>query len=62
MAFRSKYQTVFVYGFAKSERDNIGPNELEFWRKVAASYLTAPDAALHKLMDQYELEELNCNA
>ena len=30
MAFRSGRRAVFVYGFAKSERDDIGPDELEF--------------------------------
>jgi len=35
MAFRAGSRTVFVYGFAKSERDNIGPDELDFWRRVA---------------------------
>ena len=28
MAFRSQDRTVFLYGFAKSERANIGPDEL----------------------------------
>jgi hypothetical protein len=30
MAFRSKERTIFVYGFAKSERDNIESDELEY--------------------------------
>jgi len=38
MAFKAKAHTVFVYGFAKSERDNIGPDELEFWRRVAGAF------------------------
>ncbi len=39
MAFRAGRQTVFLYGFAKSERDNIGPDELDFWRRVARGFL-----------------------
>jgi hypothetical protein len=39
MAFRAEQRTVFLYGFAKSERDNIGPDELDFWRRVAVAFL-----------------------
>ena len=39
MAFRAASHTVFLYGFAKSERDNIGPDELDFWRRVARGFL-----------------------
>jgi hypothetical protein len=30
MAFTVGHQTVFLYGFAKSERNNIGADELDF--------------------------------
>ena len=30
MAFRTSSRTVFVYAFAKNERDNIKPDELNF--------------------------------
>ncbi len=30
LAFRAGNRTAFLYGFAKNERDNIGPDELEF--------------------------------
>ncbi|MEA2754727.1 MAG: RelE toxin of RelE / RelB toxin-antitoxin system [Aliidongia sp.] len=30
MAYRAGAHTVFLYGFAKNERDNIGPDELDF--------------------------------
>jgi hypothetical protein len=34
MAYRAGVHTVFLYGFAKNERDNIGPDEQDFWRRV----------------------------
>jgi len=44
MAYRVRTRTVFLYGFAKSERDNIGPDELEYWRKIARGFLGVNDA------------------
>lgn len=61
MAFRSNERTVFVYGFAKSERDNIDPDELEFWQRVAASYLKMNEATLGMMIEQQELKEVKCH-
>jgi hypothetical protein len=41
LAFRDKERTVFVYGFAKSDRDNIDDQELAVVRVVSASWLAA---------------------
>ena len=41
IVFRAKSRSVFVNGFAKSERANIGKKELEFWRTVATAFLTS---------------------
>ncbi|MBF0526161.1 MAG: type II toxin-antitoxin system RelE/ParE family toxin, partial [Deltaproteobacteria bacterium] len=35
MAYRSGERAVFLYGFAKNERDNIENNELETLREMA---------------------------
>ena len=58
MAFRAGNPTVFVYGFAKNERDNVGPEELEFWRKVAGAFVTMDDARLRTLLDEQEIMEV----
>jgi hypothetical protein len=58
VAFRSKDRIVFVYGFAKSERDNIGPDELQFWRRVADAFSKASDGQLSALIDASELTEI----
>jgi hypothetical protein len=60
IAFRSNRRAVFVHGFAKSERDNIGPDELEFWQRVAAAFLRMDRAKLELMIDQLELAQVNC--
>jgi len=61
MAFSSKTRTGIVYGFAKSERDNIGPDELEFWRRVASAFLTMNEEQLSALIAAKEISEVRCH-
>jgi hypothetical protein len=56
--FRREAMAVFVYGFAKSDRDNIGPNELKAFRKLAAEMLSLDDAALIAAMKNGTLREI----
>jgi len=46
--FRSGQKAFFVYGFAKSERDNISRKELEAFKKLAAVMLKYGDDDLEK--------------
>jgi hypothetical protein len=41
-----------------NERDNIGPDELNFWRKVAAAFVMMDDAALRALVAEQEIMEV----
>jgi hypothetical protein len=41
IAFRSKLRAVFLFGFAKSELDNINKDQLATLRETAALWLTA---------------------
>lgn len=43
--FRRGAMAFFVYGFAKSDRDNIRPDELRAFRKLAGEMLAFDDAA-----------------
>ena len=61
MAFGAKARTVFVYGFAKSERDNIGPDELDFWRRVASAFLSMDETKLRAMIDGQEITEVSCH-
>ena len=59
MAFRAGAATVFLYGFAKSERDNIGPDELDFWRRVAAAFLATDEARFKALIAAQDIMEVS---
>jgi len=41
VAYRVKERAVFLYGFAKNERENVEPDELEDLRLVARGWLEA---------------------
>jgi len=43
LAFRAKRIAVFLYGFAKSERENIDEDELTTLRELAEGWLAASD-------------------
>jgi hypothetical protein len=44
VVYRTQDRAFFVYGFAKSERENIEPDELADLRAIAADLLAANDA------------------
>jgi hypothetical protein len=41
LAYRAGKRAVLLYGFAKSERENIAPDELETLREIGAAWLEA---------------------
>ncbi|WP_158809798.1 type II toxin-antitoxin system RelE/ParE family toxin [Beijerinckia sp. L45] len=41
LAFRAGDRTIFLFGFAKSERDNIDTEDLALARDIAGSWLSA---------------------
>jgi hypothetical protein len=51
---------VFLYGFPKNERDNIGDRELAHWRKVSAAFLQMTREKLAELADVDEVREVIC--
>lgn len=58
IAYRREVRAVFLYGFAKSERDNIDDDELASFRRRAAGLLSAPVEALERMILVDELMEL----
>jgi len=58
LAFRLKDRTVFIYGFAKNDRDNIDDLELAIARKVSASWLTADMGQIGRALAQGLLIEV----
>jgi hypothetical protein len=57
---RSKTIGIFVFGFAKSERANITPDELKAWRQVANQLLTTP-ASVRAAVEEGKLIEVLCD-
>lgn len=63
IVYRTKTRAIFVYGFAKSAKADLEPDELEAFRKLAEAYLakTENDMTAHVaegvLMELTEHEE-----
>jgi hypothetical protein len=51
---------VFVYLFAKSDRDNIEDRELHDFKKLAQSYAKAKTADIDRMLESKDLVEI-CN-
>ena len=51
VAYCAKRRAVFLYGFAKNERDNIEPDELLTFRSIAADLLAADAARIAEAIE-----------
>ncbi len=58
VAYRAKGRAVFLYGFAKNERDNIDPDQLLSLREIAAAWLAADAAKIKQALDDGALQEV----
>ena len=47
VAYRSHDRAVFVFGFAKSEQENVGPEDLKTAKDIASELLAASDDQLN---------------
>ena len=61
LLFRRGVKAFFVYGFAKSDRDNIRRDELKALRKLAGEMLTLDDKALAAAMRNGTIMEIECH-
>jgi hypothetical protein len=59
IAYRVKEISVFVYGFAKSERDNISSEELTDLRKAARFYFSLSHDDLDEAVNKGALLEIH---
>ncbi len=57
IAYRSGDRAVFLYGFAKNERDNITNDELETLIEIGAAWLNAKIDRLEKVIKEGILQE-----
>jgi hypothetical protein len=58
LAYRSGERAVFLYGFAKNQRDNIEADELEDWREIGSSLLRAGMEAIERAVADDEVMEV----
>jgi hypothetical protein len=58
VAYRVSDRAVFLYGFAKNDRDNIGADELLALRTIGANWLAAGDEILEQAEADGILKEI----
>jgi|SRR5208337_1589887 len=58
VAYRAKDRAVFLFGFAKSEQENIGSDELVFLRELAENWLAAGAARIREEIETGNLQEI----
>jgi hypothetical protein len=60
VAYRTKDRAVFLYAFAKNERENIDPDELAELRKLGLNWLNAPARKMNEAIADGSLQEVDC--
>ena len=58
IAYRFEERAVFLYGFAKNERDNIAHDELDDLRLAARDWLEAKGAGIEAALKDGAIQEL----
>jgi hypothetical protein len=58
VAYRRNFRATFLYGFAKSERDDIDEDELETARDIAKGWLNAGIAQITRSVEEGLLQEI----
>jgi hypothetical protein len=58
IAYRAGDRAVFLYGFAKNERENIAPDELLTLREIGAAWLEAAPRRIDRALAEKTLEEV----
>ena len=58
VVYRTMDRAIFLYGFAKSERENIEAADLADLGLIAADFLAADDKGFERIIAQEELQEV----
>lgn len=58
VAFKKDDRSVFVFGFSKSDRENIDVDEEKMYRYLAQFYLNLSNEQLNKMIDEKEIIEV----
>lgn len=58
VAFKRNDRAIFVFGFSKSDRENIAEDEERLYRELAQFYLNLSNEQLNKMIDGKRLIEV----
>jgi hypothetical protein len=58
VAYRAQGRAVFLFGFAKSDQENIGPTELLSFREIAADWMAADDSRIREKIVDGTIKEI----
>ena len=61
ICFRVEERAFFVFGFAKSERDNISEAELTGFKDLARQYLGLTEEELEEAVEKETFTEVDCD-
>ena len=61
IAFSSGRMSLFLYGFEKNDRDNIGDDELHELRKLSQIFLGLNEAEIASALEIERMEEITCH-
>lgn len=59
IAYRRGDRAVFLFGFAKSERENLDDDELAYWQQVGRAYLGLDEDGIEAAIAADELMEVS---
>lgn len=58
IGYRSKDRALFLYGFAKSDQENIPAGDLSSWRDLAADWLEQDDVTIEQAVSDGRILEV----
>jgi hypothetical protein len=61
LLFRKAHRAIFVFGFPKSDQDNISKDEEKAFKKIADIMLNLPDGEIAKQVQANHLIEVKCH-
>lgn len=61
LLFQAETRAIFVFGFAKSDKANLEPDELEGYRELAKAYLEKSESAMNRYVAAGVLAEVMCD-
>lgn len=58
IAYQAKTMAIFIYGFAKSDLDNLDDNELQSLREISRAWLNANNKKIKHSLENGSLQEI----